>query len=52
MPGESFGAAASGHVRVAMTIDDDAFAGALETLCDFAAERAGDAGSKMARGAE
>ncbi|HBS50362.1 MAG TPA: aspartate aminotransferase [Rhodobacteraceae bacterium] len=40
MPGESFGAAAAGHVRVAMTIDDDRFAAALATLCDFAATRA------------
>ncbi len=36
MPGESFGAAAAGHVRVAMTIDDDAFAEALGTLSAFA----------------
>ncbi|TKZ20691.1 pyridoxal phosphate-dependent aminotransferase [Shimia litoralis] len=36
MPGESFGAAAAGHVRVAMTIDDDRFAHALKTLCAFA----------------
>jgi arginine:pyruvate transaminase len=36
MPGESFGNAASGHIRVAMTIDDDAFAAALQTLCDLA----------------
>lgn len=36
MPGESFGAAAAGHIRVAMTIDDDRFAAALETLCAFA----------------
>lgn len=35
MPGESFGAAASGHVRVAMTIDDDAFADALRRLIAF-----------------
>lgn len=41
MPGESFGAAAAGHVRVAMTIDDDAFGRALRTLCDFAAGLAG-----------
>ena len=44
MPGESFGAAAAGHVRVAMTIEDDAFAAALATLCDFAAERCRKAG--------
>ncbi len=37
MPGESFGQAAAGHVRVAMTIEDGAFASALETLCAFAA---------------
>lgn len=36
MPGESFGEAAAGHVRVAMTIEDSAFAAALETLCGFA----------------
>jgi arginine:pyruvate transaminase len=36
MPGESFGAAAAGHLRVAMTIEDGAFAKALETLCGFA----------------
>jgi len=36
MPGESFGHAAAGHIRVAMTINDDRFAAALETLCDFA----------------
>ncbi len=36
MPGESFGSAAAGHVRVAMTIKDDAFEAALRTLCSFA----------------
>lgn len=36
MPGESFGEAAAGHVRVAMTIDDDRFAAALRTICEFA----------------
>ncbi|WP_120635526.1 pyridoxal phosphate-dependent aminotransferase [Ruegeria sp. EL01] len=36
MPGESFGSAAAGHVRVAMTIDDDRFASALKILCEFA----------------
>lgn len=40
MPGESFGAAAAGHVRVAMTVEDDTFAAALQTLCAFAAELA------------
>ncbi len=36
MPGESFGQAAAGHVRVAMTIADSAFEQALKTLCQFA----------------
>lgn len=36
MPGESFGTAAAGHVRVAMTIEDGAFEEALKTLCSFA----------------
>ncbi|KMK67591.1 pyridoxal phosphate-dependent aminotransferase [Puniceibacterium sp. IMCC21224] len=40
MPGESFGASAAGHVRVALTVADDALAQALGTLCEFAAERA------------
>lgn len=38
MPSESFGHAAAGHVRVAMTVADDAFAAALTTLLDFAQE--------------
>ncbi|MFT6025183.1 MAG: arginine:pyruvate transaminase [Ascidiaceihabitans sp.] len=36
MPGESFGQAAGGHIRVAMTIDDTRFAESLTTLCTFA----------------
>ncbi|MGR3636809.1 MAG: pyridoxal phosphate-dependent aminotransferase [Shimia sp.] len=36
MPGESFGTAAHGHVRVAMTVDDDTFSNALKTLVDHA----------------
>ncbi|NOD63234.1 MULTISPECIES: pyridoxal phosphate-dependent aminotransferase [unclassified Ruegeria] len=40
MPGESFGAAAAGHIRVAMTVDDDRFASALRTLCSFAEQLA------------
>lgn len=39
MPGESFGDAAAGHVRVAMTIADDDFANALTQLCKFAETR-------------
>ncbi len=41
MPGESFGAAAAGHVRVAMTVADDAFADALGRIAAFAAARTG-----------
>ncbi|WP_375281831.1 pyridoxal phosphate-dependent aminotransferase [Pseudooctadecabacter sp.] len=37
MPGESFGAAGAGHIRVAMTIDDDRYRTALQTLLTFAA---------------
>lgn len=40
MPGESFGRAAAGHVRVAMTIADEAFAEALGRICEFAASLA------------
>lgn len=36
MPGESFGTAAAGHVRVAMTIGDDAFDEAIGRLARFA----------------
>jgi arginine:pyruvate transaminase len=39
MPGESFGAAAAGHVRVAMTISDDAYAAALTRLVAFAQDQ-------------
>lgn len=42
MPGESFGQAAAGHLRVAMTIDDDAYAKALRILVDFANSLARD----------
>ncbi|MDJ0630277.1 MAG: pyridoxal phosphate-dependent aminotransferase [Rhodobacter sp.] len=42
MPGESFGSAAAGHLRVAMTVDDDAFEAALTRLVQFA-ERYADA---------
>jgi len=40
MPGESFGKAAAGHVRVAMTVNDAAFGEALTGLARFAAARA------------
>ena len=39
MPGESFGNAAAGHLRVAMTIEDQAFEKALKTLIRFAQVR-------------
>lgn len=37
MPGESFGQAAAGHVRVALTVDDARFADAFAALLDCAA---------------
>jgi len=40
MPGESFGAAAAGHLRVALTVADDRLEAALRQLLDFAAEHA------------
>ena len=40
MPGESFGAAAAGHIRVAMTVDDDAYVDAITRLLGFAARLA------------
>ncbi|WP_171204816.1 pyridoxal phosphate-dependent aminotransferase [Ruegeria sp. HKCCA0235A] len=40
MPGESFGKAAAGHIRVAMTVADERFAVALKTLCKFASQLA------------
>jgi arginine:pyruvate transaminase len=38
MPGESFGAAAAGHLRVALTIPDEDFAAAFARLLDVAGE--------------
>ncbi|MCF2872843.1 pyridoxal phosphate-dependent aminotransferase [Octadecabacter sp. G9-8] len=40
MPGESFGQAAAGHIRVAMTIADEDYAAALKTLLGFANDKA------------
>ena len=37
MPGESFGTAAAGHIRVAMTVTDDLFTNALAVLLSHAA---------------
>jgi len=42
MPGESFGAAAAGHVRVAMTVADDVFADALGRILAVAGQLARD----------
>ncbi len=36
MPGESFGLAAAGHIRVAMTINDEAYVDAIKRLVAFA----------------
>lgn len=36
MPGESFGQAAAGHIRVAMTVDDTLFSSALTDILAFA----------------
>ncbi|MFQ5437410.1 MAG: pyridoxal phosphate-dependent aminotransferase [Paracoccaceae bacterium] len=38
MPGESFGKAAAGHLRVAMTVNDACFVRALRAISDFAAD--------------
>ena len=40
MPGESFGDAAAGHLRVAMTVDDESYVAALTKLIAFAQKRA------------
>jgi arginine:pyruvate transaminase len=43
MPGSSFGTAAEGHVRVAMTVEDRAYEDALRRLMGFAARLAAGA---------
>lgn len=40
MPGESFGTAAAGHIRVAMTVEDATFAKALDQVLAFAGKLA------------
>ncbi|MCR9127785.1 MAG: aminotransferase class I/II-fold pyridoxal phosphate-dependent enzyme [Rhodobacteraceae bacterium] len=40
MPGESFGRSAAGHLRIAMTVADEALADAMARLCRFAALQA------------
>jgi arginine:pyruvate transaminase len=39
LPGESFGSAAAGHIRVALTRPDDELAEAVATIAAYAAER-------------
>lgn len=39
MPGESFGRSAAGHIRVAMTIEDNRFKDALERLVQFSKDK-------------
>jgi len=41
MPGESFGASAGGHIRVAMTVPDDQFISALRRVIGFAKTKIG-----------
>ena len=36
MPGESFGEAASGQVRISLTLDDEKFKKTFRTVCNFA----------------
>lgn len=40
MPGESFGLAAAGHLRVALTVADEVLVTAIQTLCAAAADMA------------
>ena len=42
MPGESFGAAAAGHIRIAMTTADEAYADALQRILRFAGDLTAD----------
>lgn len=42
MPGESFGQSAAGHIRVALTVNDDRLAEALRRLCAFATAQSRD----------
>lgn len=50
MPGESFGAAAAGHVRVALTVDDARLGDALERVCKLAESLSGDDWPPLQRG--
>lgn len=44
MPGESFGQAAAGHLRVALTVDDERLEKAMRQLLDYAAQAVASAG--------
>ena len=48
MPGESFGRAAAGHVRVALTVGDEELRGALVRIVRFAARAAEESGASLA----
>ncbi len=50
MPGESFGSAAAGHVRVALTIDDAALEKAATVIAEFFRKCAGNARSAAMSG--
>ena len=39
MPGESFGTAAAGHIRIALTVDDDRLQDAIKRLLNYAKAR-------------
>jgi arginine:pyruvate transaminase len=52
MPGESFGSAAAGHVRVALTVDDERLADALKRVCALAESFAGEGWPPLQRGGE
>ena len=49
MPGESFGRAAAGHVRVALTVEDSQLEAALVRLLALAGELAREMAGPQAR---
>ncbi|MEM9061378.1 MAG: pyridoxal phosphate-dependent aminotransferase [Pseudomonadota bacterium] len=50
MPAESFGSAAAGHVRIALTVADAELASALHRILKFAERRAAENGDGLAAG--
>ena len=50
MPGDSFGQASAGHIRVAMTVADDRYATALGLIVQFAQELAARGGALCNQG--